>query len=284
MSRRIVQPETNGGEADVTTRPATREPFPRRSVWRAPAGILCALAAAPCAADTSSVGGVLEDTKLYFTAPLRWDERDWLQFGASLAAIGIAHEYDAAVRDHFVSGAAAGKQDSNDARDAAPLAAMVLGTWAAAALWDDRAGFEEGRVMLEAGALTAISTALFKSVAGRSRPDETSQVDDWRGGGDSFPSMHVSTTFAVGTVLAESGSDDYRWLRRGIGYGFAAATAYARLDSNAHWLSDTVAGAALGIATAQFAMQRRNQHTSRSAVMVVPVEGGAVLTYSLQLE
>ena len=37
--------------------------------------------------------------------------------------------------------------------------------------------------------------------------------------GDSFPSMHVSTTFAVGTVLAESGGDNYRWLRRGIGYG-----------------------------------------------------------------
>ena len=101
---------------------------------------------------------------------------------------------------------------------------------------------------------------------------------------DSFPSMHVSTTFAVGTVLAESGGDDYRWLRRGIGYGFAAATAYARLDSNAHWLSDTVAGAALGIATAQFAMQRRDQHMSRSAVMLIPVDGGAVLTYSLQLE
>ena len=204
--------------------------------------------------------GVIEDTKLYFTAPLRWDERDWLQFGGSLAAIGIAHEYDATVRDHFVSAADAGGKDSNDLRDAVPLAAMVLGTWAAATLLDDRAGFKEGRVMLEAGALTALSTTLFKFAAGRSRPNETSQVDDWRSGGDSFPSMHVSTTFAVGTVFAESGGDDYRWLRRGIGYGLAAATAYARLDSNAHWLSDTVAGAALGIATAQFAMQRRDQH------------------------
>jgi membrane-associated phospholipid phosphatase len=153
----------------------------------------------------------------------------------------------------------------------------------AAALWNDRAGFEEGRVMLEANGLTALSTTLFKFAAGRSRPNETSQVDDWRSGGDSFPSMHVSTTFAVGTVLAESGSDQHRWLRRGIGYGLAAATAYARLDSNAHWLSDTVAGAALGIATAQFAIGRRD-HTHRSAVMVIPMDGGAILTYSLQLD
>ena len=250
---------------------------------RAAAGILCVLVAAPCAADTSSVRGVIEDTKLYLTAPLRWDERDWLQFGGSLAAIGIAHEYDDAVRDHFVSGADPGKKESNDLRDAAPLAVMVAGTWAAATLWDDRAGFEEGRVMLEAGGLAALSTTLFKFAAGRSRPNETSQVDDWRSGGDSFPSMHVSTAFAVGTVLAESGSDHYRWLRRGIGYGLAAATAYGRLDSNAHWLSDTVAGAALGIATAQFTMERRDQH-HRSAVMVIPMEGGAMLTYSLQLD
>jgi hypothetical protein len=284
MSRKIVPSEANGNEADVTTRFSTRKPFPQRFGWRAAVVSLCMLAAAPCAADPSTVRGVIEDTKLYFTAPLRWDERDWLQFGGSLAAIGIAHEYDDTVRDHFVSAADAGRKDSNDLRDAAPLAAMVLGTWTAATLWDDRAGFREGRVMLEAGALSALSTTIFKFAAGRRRPNETSQVDDWRNAGDSFPSMHVSTTFAVGTVLAESGSDDYRWLRRGIGYGFAAATAYARLDSNAHWLSDTVAGAALGIATAQFALHRRDQHASRFAFMVVPVEGGAVLTYSLELE
>jgi hypothetical protein len=250
---------------------------------RAAAGILCVVVAAPCSADTSSLRGVIEDTKLYFTAPLRWDERDWAQFGVSLAAIGIAHEYDDAVRDHFVSGTEAAKQDSHDLQDAAPLAVMVAGTWAAATLWDDRGGFEEGRVMLEAGGLAALSTTLFKFAAGRSRPNETSQVDDWRSGGDSFPSMHVSTTFAVGTVLAESGNSKYRWLRRGIGYGLAGATAYARLDHNAHWLSDTVAGAALGIATAQFTIERRDQRR-RSAVTVIPMEGGAMLTYSLRLD
>lgn len=276
MSRELVRSEAIASEADVTTRFSMREPFL--------AGVLCIVFAAPCSADPSSLRGVVEDTKLYFTAPLRWDARDWLQFGGSLAAIGIAHEYDATVRDHFVSGADAGKNESNNLRDATPLAAMVVGTWAAAALWHDRSGFEEGRAMLEAGALTAVSTTLFKVAAGRSRPNETTQVDDWRNGGDSFPSMHVSTAFAVGTVLAESGGDQYRWLRRGIGYGLASATAYARLDSNAHWLSDTVAGAALGIATAQFTMNRSQAHAGRFALAVVPMQGGAMLTYSLQLE
>jgi hypothetical protein len=248
------------------------------------AALLCAVIAGPCVADTSSLPAVIEDTRLYFTAPLRWDQRDWMQFGVSLAAIGVAHEYDDTVRDHFVSSTNAADRKSNGLRDAAPLAAIVVGTWAAAALWDDRAGFEEGRVMLEAGALTAASTTLFKLAAGRSRPNETDRIDDWRNGGDSFPSMHVSTTFAVGTVLAESGGDDYRWLRRGIGYGLATVTAYARLHSNAHWLSDTMAGAALGIATAQFAMNRSHEHTGRFAVSVAPVQGGAMLTYAVQLK
>jgi hypothetical protein len=29
----------------------------------------------------------LEDTKLYFTAPLRWDQEDWLYFGGALAQL-----------------------------------------------------------------------------------------------------------------------------------------------------------------------------------------------------
>src|ERR1700683_3914885 len=46
----------------------------------------------------------LEDTKLYFTAPLRWDEADWLYFGGALVAIGVAHSFDERVRDDFATG------------------------------------------------------------------------------------------------------------------------------------------------------------------------------------
>jgi membrane-associated phospholipid phosphatase len=87
--------------------------------------------------------------------------------------------------------------------------------------------------------------------------------------------------FAVGTVLAESGNEDYRWLRRLLGYGLGAATSYERLKHNAHWLSDTVAGAALGMATANFTMKRA--YPEEASLSVVPVEGGAMLTYRVSL-
>jgi hypothetical protein len=50
---------------------------------------------------------VLEDTKLYFTAPLRWDGEDWVAFGGILAAIGAAHQFDEKVREHFATGSKA---------------------------------------------------------------------------------------------------------------------------------------------------------------------------------
>jgi membrane-associated phospholipid phosphatase len=103
--------------------------------------------------------------------------------------------------------------------------------------------------MLEAAGFSSITAEALKYAAGRERPDETTSVNDWRDGGSSFPSLHTTAAFAIGTVFAESGDDDYRWLRRAVGYGMASATTYLRLHDNQHWLSDTVAGAALGIAT-----------------------------------
>ena len=239
----------------------------------------------PCAAEQLNGHALLEDTKLYFTAPLRWDERDWLYFGGTLAAIGVAHEYDDDVRAHFVTdpNAPLDGGDPHNLSDAAPAAAIVIGTWAFAWMLDDSAGYEEGRQMLEAAGFSAISTTLFKFAAGRRRPNETAQVDEWFQGGDSFPSLHVSAAFAIGTVLAESGGEEYRWVRRALGYGIAGATAYARMQHNTHWLSDTVAAAALGIATAHFVMNRGEARAQRSAFMLVPTDGGLMLTYNLLL-
>jgi hypothetical protein len=275
--------------SDVTTGERMSKSFvPSRRPWRLTCGlvVLSVLLSVPCSAAQSISRRLLEDTKLYFTAPLRWDGEDWLYFGGTLVAIGAAHEYDDNVRNHFATGSKAtldGK-DPNSTRDALPTLAIVAGTWAFATLVNDRAGYEEGWSMLEAGGLTAMSTTLFKFAAGRKRPNETTRVDDWSRSGDSFPSMHVSAAFAIGTVLAESGGDDYRWVRRALGYGIATATAYARVHDNVHWLSDSVAGAALGIATAHFVMNRRDARSQPSSFMVAPTEGGGVmLTYTRTL-
>ena len=40
-----------------------------------------------CDAQAVQPREALQDARLYFTAPLRWDGRDWLEFGGTLVAI-----------------------------------------------------------------------------------------------------------------------------------------------------------------------------------------------------
>jgi membrane-associated phospholipid phosphatase len=251
-------------------------------------GILCVIAGAlpirAVADDPFSVKSALEDTKLYITAPLRWDEGDWIAFGGALAAIAVAHQYDGKVRDHFATGSKAvlnGGEDKNILRDAAPTAALVAGTGLYAAFIRDSDGYRETWALLEAGVFSGTTAELLGLAAGRERPDATTSPNQWRQGGDSFPSFHVSTAFAVGTVFAESGNDEYRWIRRIIGYGVAGATGYVRINENVHWLSDTVAGAALGIATARFVLNRQNTE-ARASVQFEPIRNGWRVSYSMR--
>ncbi len=229
---------------------------------------------------------VWKDTGLYFTAPLRWETKDWLMFGGALAAIGLSHELDGRVRDHFAgpSPVLNGK-DTHDVRDFIPAAAAIVGTWAAAELDDVPSGRIEAYTMIEAAGLGSLTSIGLKYAAGRARPDETLRVDDWRTGGNSFPSLHTTAAFAVGTVLAESGGDDLRWVRRLLGYGLASATAYLRLKDNAHWLSDTVAGAAIGVASAEFSLHRREERRRNWQATVTAAPGGGVMVgFNLALQ
>lgn len=257
----------------------------------APATVTPAAAAQPAAPqNTQSTAGqsfpaqVLGDIGAYFTAPLRWDTRDWTWFGGAVLAVGLAHRYDSQVRTHFVGTGPAASTSTHDTQDAVPTAAVLGGTWAFALLTQDRDGYGEGWAMIEAGALSGVTDYALKFAAGRQGPDATTNPNEWLAGGNSFPSLHATAAFAVGTVLAESGNEDYRYLRRLLGYGLGVFTSYERLKHDAHWLSDTAAGAALGISSAHFVMDRRYGQHAESHLALVPIEGGAMLTYRLALD
>jgi membrane-associated phospholipid phosphatase len=260
---------------------------PRRGIACIAIAVITSCFANPSWADEpeSTLPPILEDTKLYFTAPFRWDGKEWLYFAGSVAAVAVAHHYDADVRAHFIANdpALATDMNSYDLTDMAPAAVAFLGTWALAAFSDDSRGRRETWVMAEATALSATTGYLLKFAAGRERPSDTSDPNSWRAGGDSFPSLHATAAFAIGTVLAESGSDEYRWERRALGYGIGIATSYQRLKHNQHWLSDVVAGAALGMSSAHFAMNRHQTNDQSAMISVTPMDGGLFLTYSMPL-
>jgi membrane-associated phospholipid phosphatase len=232
---------------------------------------------------------LLHDIEAYYTSPLRWDVKDWAFFAGAVGLVAGAHHYDTQVRTHFIKqGVQPIGGSTKDLQDAAPAAAAVVGTWLYANLIDSSDGHREAWNMVEAGGLSTVTTYALKYVAARERPDQTSDPNKWRSSGSSFPSFHAAAAFAVGSVLAESGNDEYRWIRRFLGYGaIAGFTAYERLKHNAHWLSDDVAGAAIGGATAHFVLERdaeRSEARKNYSVSLLPLDGGAMLTYSLTLQ
>ena len=258
--------------------------------------VLCALLPAPRAlgqtraesngpdAAASERRGIGSDLKAYISAPAHWNGKDWLKLGGTLGAIAIAYQRDGEVRDHFapISDSTA-TTDTQDLHDALPAALALGGTWLYATIIDDNDGRREAAAMVEAAVFSSATAFVLKEATGRARPYVSTDPADWSSGGDSFPSMHVTAAFAIGTVLAESGNDRYRWLRRVLGYGLAVGTAYERLDHNAHWLSDTVAGAGLGMATARFVMNRREHPQRRADMRILPLDGGLLVSYAVPL-
>jgi len=235
-------------------------------------------------------GGLFTDIKDYYTAPLHWDLKDWAYFGGAIGLFAAAHHYDTQVRTHFIKqGAQPIGGKTHDLQDFIPTFAAIGGTWLYSNMIDSGPGHHEAWNMAEAAGLSVATTFMLKFAAGRERPNQTDDPNRWNKGGSSFPSLHATAAFAVGAVLAESGNDDYRIMRRFLGYGaIAGFTAFERLKHNAHWLSDDVAGAALGGATAHFILERdaqRNAARDRgSAFSITPLPGGAMLSYNLILQ
>ncbi len=89
---------------------------------------------------------------------------------------------------------------------------------------------------------TGLTVLALKIAVGRQRP--TVNGNHW-----SFPSGHTSTTFATATALTYA----YGWKVGAIACPLAFLTGVSRVADDAHWLSDTVAGAFIGITMARAA-------------------------------
>ncbi len=225
------------------------------------------------------------DAKAYVTAPLHAGRRQWLEVGGTAAAVILAYQYDDRMHSHFVPAGTTPIHKPHNPEDALPAVAALGGIWIPARLRNDAAGRREAGAMLEAAVFATTATELLTKVSGRRQPNNGSR-NDFHERGDAFPSGHTAFAFAVGTVLAESATGRHRWLQRLLGYGIGVGTAYQRLHHNEHWLSDTVAGAAMGIGTAHFLASRHEGTTllaDASGLAIVPVRRGVAVGYEWPL-
>jgi len=160
-----------------------------------------------------------------------FDRTGLIIIGAGVAATWLTQTLDYQMRGAWI-----------DHQRMSPQAARVgdvLGTGIPGGLialsqiiWlEQEAGTAHAEALLE----TMAVTYLLKYANQRARPSSENHL--------SMPSGHTSTTFASATSLTYF----YGWRAAVPGYLLATFTAASRWADDAHWFSDTVAGAAIGI-------------------------------------
>ncbi|MFK7781105.1 phosphatase PAP2 family protein [Psychroserpens sp.] len=98
--------------------------------------------------------------------------------------------------------------------------------------------FDQSKNAFISHTLNKYATNAFKGLIGKERPSGYNNA--------SFPSGHTSKAFTSATILYEEFKDTNPWLAYS-GYVFASTTGFLRIAKNAHYLSDVLAGAGLGI-------------------------------------
>jgi hypothetical protein len=227
-------------------------------------------------------GDYLEDARDYVVAPLHLDRHDWLLAGEVAAVTAIAYSLDSHVQQHFAPSDPVPQGDPHSLRDSMPMVALIAGTTVAGLVTAEPKILSTASDMTDAVVPATGSVFAQKHAFGQERPETTMDSGAWFSVGDSFPSGHTTATFAAARPFAD-GRPKGEWSWRIGAYSLGTLKAYARLHDNQHWLSDTAAGAALGMATGKFASHRSadtaDEHLTR--ISIHPLKGGAMLTVSI---
>ena len=213
------------------------------------------------------------DTREIFTEPVRWQGSDWGSVAwKSALIVGSIALLDQPARDYLQRQRGDGSQRVADFFE--PFGAeYALGTLAGFAL----VGFTGNRPTARAVALdgtvssmiaSGMIVPMLKALTGRSRPRELQGAHDFNGfgGGESFPSGHTTEAFTVAASIAEN---YHRPWISGLSYGVAGLVGYARMEHDAHWLSDVMAGAFIGVGVSK-GVAKLNR--SRKGIAFMPLE------------
>jgi membrane-associated phospholipid phosphatase len=215
----------------------------------------------------------LEDTKYILGSPMRWEKTDWAHFGLSAAAVaGTAVFLDCSIRSDG--------QDSWEkvVKRFKPFGstyalATAGGFYLLGSLSDHGEMRATGADAISASFVSGlILVPALKSATGRARPYQEKGTFAFKpfGGNYSFPSGHTAEAFTVASVISAHYPE--RWVQVTT-YGLASLVGIARLEGNAHWGSDILAGALIGTtvgkAVTRLNQQRRNG-TSGFQFVVAP--------------
>lgn len=225
------------------------------------------------------------DAGRFFTAPLHFDETDWIKTGAIVAGTVATFTLDntsrsLAQRNHSSLNDGIFNFGREYGTEIYPLT-LAGGLYAGGLAFKNNDVRETGVMLLESMGFAAAVTTILKGIAGRSRPytgESHMMFRPFHFSTDhaSLPSGHATVAFSVSSVLAAKLDHPVATV---VLYGAACITAFSRVYHDAHWFSDTFLGAAIGTAAGLAVV---GYHEERSgAVRVCLIPGGVCVVYPL---
>src|SRR6266550_3562342 len=193
---------------------------------------------------------ILRDQKGIWTAPFHWQQSDAKWIAPLLLSTGAL-----IITDRRTSGALVSHGDNLSrlriSKDISYLGSAYA-TGGTAALFyiagrlkhDERAK-ETGLLAAEAFLDSGIVVQALKVASQRQRPPVDNSSGEFFDGGSSFPSGHAISVWSVATVFAEEYGPRHPAVRYGA-YALATAVGISRYTGRKHFLSDVLAGSAMG--------------------------------------
>ena len=136
-----------------------------------------------------------------------------------------------------------------------------------------------GVMGLQALVDSAIVVRGLKLATGRRRPDRTSGDGGFWNRGDSLPSGHAMTTWALATVVAHQYAD--KPLVRVAAYGIAAVVAVSRVTGHSHYPSDVLVGGSLGYLIGRYVVRAHGKSDGRLKPSISPYFSQPTKTYGV---
>jgi membrane-associated phospholipid phosphatase len=216
------------------------------------------------------VSNILLDQKAIWTSPFHMDKEDaieWASFGVVTASLIITDRRTS----HFLENSPTQVNWSNNVSQAGAAYTVIpvmSGFYLYGVLADNQKARETGVLGGEALLDGLIVSELLKVAVRRNRPNAPTQPGDFFKGGASFPSGHAMASFAMASVVAH----EYRNRKfvPFVAYGLAALVSSARVGAQQHYVSDVVAGGAIGYFIGRYVVNTHEAHAEHHHGILTP--------------
>jgi membrane-associated phospholipid phosphatase len=236
------------------------------------------------------VRNILLDQKDIWLSPLhinRQDAKLWIGFAAITGVLIATDHRSSKIFENSAGQVSWGNHISNVGASYT-LLPVVAGFYGAGVLADDPKARETGVLGGEALLDSLIVVEVLKSATRRNRPYVSHDAGHFFDTGDSFPSGHAITSWALASVIAHEYAHK-KWVPF-VAYGLASVVSTARFAAQKHYASDIVAGGAMGWFIGRYVYQTHENHAAHQhawfhpaiAPRIEPSEGtyGVILNFA----